>query len=786
MIGDQPIAVDVTREKYCWKEELTLPDVINRVYPTLTAKESDPVQSQVYQAALKRQITVAGRVLAGAGTDKRVTLINCFVSPEIQDSLRTLEDMPGKGIMDACSVAAFTQQMGGGIGMDYSTIRPRGALVKRTQSVSSGVVPFMSTWDSMCQTIRSAGDRRGAMMATLAIWHPDIREFINSKRGEGALTNFNISVLVTEEFMTALDTDSHWDLVFPVPKADGQHIGAHIKVDADAKPGQIVYIGEASQLFVYERVRARELWDEIIGSTYVHAEPGIIFIDRVNELNNLQYCEHIHCTNPCGEQPLPPNGDCNLGHTNLAEMVTNPFTDDAEFDYKLLEANAKLMVRLLDNVIDITEFPVVAQLNEAQSKRRVGLGFMGLASALQQLGVTYGSTEAVNQAKFIAQLQAEAAYWSSVELARERGPFPLFDKDEFMKSRFVRKLPSDLQDAIAQYGVRNGVLLSIAPTGTTSIALGNVSGGIEPVFAHKYKRRVRGQDGEMNREYDVLDYGYRKYCAHVGEEVPLDDLPLHFVTAADLTVKQHLEVQASVQEWTDASISKTINCPESMTFEEFKSVYDQAYDLGLKSCTTYRPDPNSTRGYVLKPSESSSEPAPMHADKIDRPRVVEGRSYQLKWPNEDCAYYIQINDYIDDEGKRRPLEIFMSTKSARHDEWIKALSLMITAIFRRGGDPSFVIEELQQVYSARGGTWMGGRYVRSLVAAISEIIAEHFEWLGLYTREEQLTEGESVYDPRVTVNENPTLETCEKCGMKAVTRSEGCSTCHACGHSDCG
>lgn len=881
---EQQIVTDVWKEKYRHGEEADWDATCQRVIEALTKGESKKFYHQALDAMRAREIVPAGRILAGAGTDKRVTLINCFTSPYIQDSMRTHEDRPGLGIMDALSVASYTQQMGGGIGMDFSTIRPRGAKVFRTDTVSSGVLPFMDMWDAMCATIRSAGDRRGAMMATLRCNHPDIEEFIEAKQTPGRLTNFNVSVLVTDEFMGAVRDDDEWDLVFDVPPegVDNPYTEtSHVQAE-----------------FVYKRTRARELWDKIVGATYVHAEPGVIFIDRVNQLNNLSYCETIHCCNPCGEQMLPDNGDCNLGHVNLAVMVDAPFWGhDSYFRWDKLSRAARIMVRLLDNVLDVTQWPTEEQAEEAQNKRRIGLGFTGLASALQQLGIRYGSDDAVEFTEAVARTIALAAYTESAELAKERGPFPLYDAERFIKAPFVSRLvnsaytppagsvyhgflrpdldPGELEAGIREYGIRNGVLLSVAPTGTTSLVMGNVSSGIEPVFAHTYKRMVRGTEGEMSREYEVYDYGYlewKRWCQREHYDREVDDvLPAGFVTADQLTVDQHLKMAAAAQTWIDSAVSKTINCPISMTFEEFKDVYKRAYGLGLKGCTTYRPDPRSGRGAVLSASESPhhvstppnvgvtyasgvsggggdedlqrlhdwseaffgepdilpgetfagldegvpegsrtahlftsfrealrpdpSDPNVLHlsltgkADKIPMQDVVEGRRYRIEWPTEDCAYYVIITD-VDDPAMprgRRPFELFIATKSTRHEEWVKAFSLMATAIFRREGDPSFIVNELRTVFSAKGGGWIpvpgkvGRRHVPSLVAAVGLKIEEHLQHLGMLRMDEPLVEPRDD-----AVSHAADLERCEECGAFQVVHESGCSTCRACGHSDCG
>lgn len=814
---EQAICVDTWREKYKYRDEPDYNATCARVAGALCADEPEEFHAEVLRAMQAREIVPAGRIMAGAGTDKRVTLINCFVSPDIQDSMRTEPELPGKGIMEALVDAAYTQQMGGGIGMDFSTIRPRGAMVHRTGSISSGVLPFMDMWDAMCATIRSAGSRRGAMMATLGIWHPDIEEFIEAKRRPGRLTNFNVSVLVTDEFMDAVKNDLGWSLRFP------------------ARPA--VPFGRTESMegggYIYRRIGARELWDKIIGNTYIHAEPGVLFIDRINQQNNLAYCEQIHCVNPCGEQCLPANGDCNLGHTNLGAMVDNPFARHPHptFDFDKLRRSARLMVRLLDNVLDKTLWPTKEQEAEAMAKRRIGLGFTGLGTALQYMNIPYGSAEAIEFTRMVAAEQAVAAYTESISLAKERGPFPAYDKAGFRRAPFVAKVlahctkdnryPNE-RHLLKRYGIRNGVLLSIAPVGTMTLAAtGNGSSGIEPVFAHRARRNVRGDSGEMSNQYSVFDAGFLRYCRSVNldpDDVATDPaykLPAGFVTADQLSVEQHLQMTAAAQEWVDSAISKTINCPESMALEEFKAVYSRAYALGMKGCTTYRPDLRSGRGAVLEvqpaaavvpapPSpealireQSGSEGGipllimPPDRDKAPMQDVADGRRYRIKWPSEDCAYYVIITDYIDAQGRRRPFELFISTKSERHSEWVKAFSLMVTAIFRREGDPSFVVDELKTVFAATGGTWMKvpwsdkPKLAPSLVAAIGLKIEGHLRDLGMIAADVMIAPAPA----QVQAESMPAaelLDVCYGCGARAVIYSEGCATCHACGKSDCG
>jgi len=829
----QQVCVDVWREKYRYNDEPDYAATCARVVAALCANESAEFRKAALRAMIAREIIPAGRILAGAGTKKRVTLINCFVSPYIQDSMATHLDRPGKGIMDSLADAAYSLQMGGGIGMDFSTIRPRGAVVKRTGSTSSGVLPFMDMWNAMSETIMSAGHRRGAMMGTLRCDHPDIEEFIEAKQQRGRLENFNVSILVTDAFMQAVAEDKNWHLVFDVPPS--KDCGGNRLISDDR--GVFYHGPSATHGHVYKTVRARDLWEKITAATYMHAEPGVIFIDRVNEQNNLSYCETIHACNPCGEQMLPDSGACNLGHVNLAAMVINPFTEGALFDVMRLRTAAEIMVRLLDNVLDVTQWPTREQKKEGRAKRRIGLGFTGLASALQQLGIPYGSDRAVKFTNEVMRNLAVAAYRESCELARLRGPFPAFDAANFCEAPFVRRLDEvyEVIDGIRKHGIRNGVLLSIAPTGTTSLMAGNISSGIEPVFAHRYRRRVRAENGAMEAEYSVFDYGYLKYCAHVGANPEEGaDLPAAFVTADQLTVEQHLRMAVAAQEWVDSAISKTINCPASMSLGEFREVYRRAYDFGLKGCTTYRPDPRSARGAVLISDdrkevissgseeegarggqgqdrssrqggsaaggidgEEAAQPKPLTAaprtdDKIPMQEVVDARRYRIKWPTEDCSYYVIITDYLDASGRRRPFELFISTKSERHSEWVKAFSLLVTAIFRREGDPAFVVDELRSVFSAGGGAWVRvpweekSKLAPSLVAAIGLKIEEHLRWLELIPRDEILPKLVLKMPEEGTMPAAELLDVCDTCGARAVIYSEGCATCHACGRSDCG
>ncbi|HTT97623.1 MAG TPA: adenosylcobalamin-dependent ribonucleoside-diphosphate reductase [Rhizomicrobium sp.] len=713
---------------------------------------------QFAQALAGHRFLPAGRIIAGAGTDRSVTLFNCFVMGTIPDSM--------DGIFSGLREAALTLQQGGGIGYDFSTLRPKGAPVKGVGADASGPVSFMDVWDAMCRTIMSAGSRRGAMMATLAIDHPDVEDFIAAKQREGRLTNFNLSVLVSDAFMAAVSADAPWDLKF-----DGH---------------------------VYKTVRARDLWDRIMRATYEYAEPGVIFIDRINEQNNLAYCETIRATNPCGEQPLPPYGACLLGSINLAKLVKNAFADDAHLDLDELAALTKTAIRMMDNAIDVSRFPLDEQRAEAQAKRRIGLGVTGLADALIFCRCRYGSSESLVLIETWLSTMSHAAYAASAELAKEKGAFPLCDAAEYLARPHIRALPQEIRDAIAAHGIRNALVTSIAPTGTISLFAGNVSSGIEPVFAYSYKRRVLQPDGSRTEE-SVEDYAYRTFRARFGDAA----LPDYFVSAQTLSPDDHLRVQAAAQKYIDSSISKTINLPAEISFDGFKDVYLSAYELGCKGCTTYRP--NAVTGSVLventtpAPEERSDEPMlplalpeqPARAGGVvymtrplDRPDILLGQTYKIKWLDSDHAFYITIND-IEKDGRRRPFEVFINSKNMEAYAWTLALTRMISAVFRRGGDVSFVVDEMKAVFDPRGGQWMGGRYVPSLLAAIGDVIETHLVAIGFMAPRDATLPKEERRAVAVAAEGAP-ARYCPRCSSPSFVRLEGCDSCVSCGYSKCG
>jgi ribonucleoside-diphosphate reductase alpha chain len=1123
----------------------TIEDSWRRVATALAQPEKEPAAwaERFYRAMEDFRFLPAGRITAGAGTGRAVTLFNCFVMGTIPDDMG--------GIFTHLREAALTMQQGGGIGYDFSTLRPRGAPVKGVGADASGPLSFMDVWDAMCRTIMSAGHRRGAMMATLRCDHPDIEAFIEAKREAGRLRMFNLSVLATDAFMTAVREDAPWELKFA---------GTTYKVLA-----------------------ARDLWDRIMRSTYAYAEPGVIFIDRINRRNNLHYCETISATNPCitadswvqttagprqvfqlvgrpfaavvdgaahasgpegffptgrktvlrlttregfairltadhkvrivgslgrhriergwtaagalapgdlvmlhdhrpaaawpgrysesegyllgllvgdgtlkadkavlsawpgrlavnggvqrpgvegvmaaalaaarslphradfagwievpergeyrlalaalrrlavevgmapgdkrigpaiesassdcqrgflrglfdadgavlgsqdkgvsirlaqsdldrlaavqrmllrfgivariyrdrrppairrlpdgkggrrdyacradhelviasanvgryadligfadtakqarlamvlagyrralnrerfvatvaevapdgeaevfdvripginafdanglyvhncGEQPLPPYGACLLGSINLAALVRRPFEAEAGLDEAALEELAGTAVRLLDNAIDVSNFPLPQQAEEARAKRRIGLGVTGLGDALIMCNARYGASDAVALTERWMRILRRAAYLASTNLAAEKGAFPLFEAKGFLAGESVRELEPEVQAAIARHGIRNALLTSIAPTGTISLFADNISSGLEPVFSFRYTRNLLMPDGSRASE-EVSDHAYRLFRRLRGEGTALPD---SFVDAQRLTPGDHLVMQAAVQKYVDSSISKTINCPADLPFEAFKDVYLQAYELGCKGCTTYRP--NEITGAVLelrpeaKPAPAQAElplapPAPRAQDifeaggvvymtqPLDRPEALPGQTYKLRWPESDHAIYITINDIVQD-GRRRPFEVFINSKNMEHYAWTVGLTRMISAVFRRGGDVSFVVEELKAVFDPRGGCWMEGKYVPSLLAAIGEMIERHMIAIGFLPDPAAERRALIVEAGRKVVNladgggTVQQLPRCPKCQSPSLIRQEGCDLCTACGYSRCG
>jgi ribonucleoside-diphosphate reductase alpha chain len=783
-----PVSHQIWEMKYRLKTsdgrpvDRTVADTWRRVARALAQPEADPAlwEERFFAAMADFKFLPAGRILSGAGANRRVTLFNCFVMGDIPDDMA--------GIFEHLKQAALTMQQGGGIGYDFSTLRPKGAPVHGVGADASGPLSFMDVWDAMCRTIMSAGSRRGAMMAVLRCDHPDIEAFVEAKREPGRLRMFNLSVLVSDAFMQAVEDDTAWELGF----------------------GGVVY----------RSVRARALWEKIMRATYAYAEPGVIFIDRINRLNNLAYCEQIHATNPCGEQPLPAYGTCLLGSVNLARLVEDPFAAEARLDEAALAGLVTTAVRMMDNVIEVSGYPLPEHEAEARGKRRIGLGITGLADALIMCGVRYGSDRAVALTEAWMRTIQRAAYLASAALAAEKGAFPLYDRDAYLGGETIAGLDPDIREAIARHGIRNALLTSVAPTGTISLFADNVSSGLEPVFSFRYVRHVLMPDGSR-REEEVTDYAYRQFRRLAGEAAAL---PEAFVDTGHLSPRDHLVMQAAVQAYVDSSISKTINCPEEIAFDDFKEIYREAYALGCKGCTTYRP--NEVTGAVLevRPTEAPAPPPEPEAASdepegralaaarqrdldagaivqmfrpLDRPAALPGKTYKVKWPESDHAIYITVNDIIQD-GRRRPFEVFINSKNMEHYAWTVALTRMISAVFRRGGDVAFVVEELKAVFDPRGGQWMGGRYVPSLLAAIGEVIERHMIDIGFLPlaggaasaaegQAEARIAGEPPQpaSPRGSAPGPGRFRQCPKCGAPTLIRQEDCDTCASCGYSRC-
>jgi ribonucleoside-diphosphate reductase alpha chain len=774
----------------------TVDDTWWRVAKAVAAREEEPeVWAQRFHDLLADyRFLPGGRILANAGTTRsHTTMFNCYVMNRLPDSL--------DGIFQVVREAALTQKQGGGVGFDFSTIRPKGDHIQGVDSQASGPISFMRVLDATCRTIMSAGQRRGAQMAVLRCDHPDIEEFITAKRQKGELNMFNLSVAVTDAFVAAVKADAEWPLVF-----SGK---------------------------TYKTLPARQLWQTIMESTYHHAEPGVLFVDRVNALNNLYYCETIAATNPCGEQPLPPYGACLLGSINLSRFVAKPFERDCEVDFTAIAASTRLAVRFLDNVIDLSNYPLPEQRAEAVAKRRMGIGLTGLADCFAFMRLRYGSPASLSLAEKIMETITLAAYEASSDLGAEKDVFPLFDAEPYLKGAFVQRLPEALREKIRRQGLRNSHLTSIAPTGTISLFASNVSSGLEPIFALYYTRRIRQGDEGDTTDVQVRDYAYDCFVKSHGEPSSPADLPEYFVTADAISPRDHLLIQARLQRHVDSAISKTINIPEDFPFERFQDVYLSAFDEGLKGCTTFRPNANisgilireepkakpatsdtSTAAAVSAPapctcaSESATPtktaapvakaPAP-EASKSDlpsfsdapppRPYVLRGTTYKIKTPLASDALYVTIND-LEENGRCRPYELFINTKNLQHFSWIVAMTRLISAVFRREPDPSFLVAELKSIYDPSGGYFSGGRYIPSLAADIGRVIEEHLAKLGLVPASAlappRHDTPEPAPEPAPQVQQSRAhAGICPHCQERALHFSEGCWRCKACDFSKC-
>lgn len=800
----QSISIDVLREKYAKGSEQTIEEVQRRVAAALATVEhpdARPRWEDEFFGAMQDGFIPAGRINSAGGTDIRATLINCFVQPVGDSVSEPVDGMPS--IFKALAQASETMRRGGGVGYDFSRIRPRGAFVKGTASTASGPVSYMHVFDRACETVESAGARRGAQMGILRCDHPDVLEFVHSKDGNG-LSNFNISVGITDEFMKAVEAGAMFELVhIAEPSADALAAGAHQRGDGK---------------WVYRTLPARELMDEIVRSTYDHADPGVVFLDRMNAENNLHYTEIIEATNPCSEQSLPAYGCCCLGSIDLTRFVDQPFTANASFDWDRLRRVVRVAVRMLDNVLDVTFWPLPEQRDEAMAKRRVGLGFLGLGSALVMLCVRYNSDEGFAFGATVAQTMRDEAYRASVDLAEEKGSFPALDVEPYLESGFARRLPIDIRD-----GIRNSHLLSVAPTGTIALAFAdNASNGIEPAFSWTYTRKKRMPDGSF-KEYTVEDHAYRLYREGGGD---VKQLPRYFVSALDMTAEEHMRMLVEVQPFIDSSISKTVNVPEIYPYEGFRDLYLKAWRAGLKGLATYRP--NAVTGSVLSVQPATpTVPAAIDEDPLRRqfPSRPEGDLQGVTskvefWTIEgQKTVYLTIN-FMVVEGTvagspvriERPVEFFVP--AGQRDEgqqWISSNMRLLSMVARSGGSIAKALANMREVVWDKGPVRCGTvtkadgahapRFHDSEVAAIGYALQQmlikrgFLDFQGAQVPVQQLAARLVRRDSDdMHVEAMPSdLELpqggkkCPECGALALHKVDGCLRCANCNHlGSCG
>ena len=799
LTATQPISQDVLKEKYLKPGESGVEDVYRRVARALASVEL-PAERARYEALFLENLHAgaigAGRIMSAAGTDIQATLINCFVQP-VGDCIQGVDSGGFPGIYEALREAAETMRRGGGVGYDFSRIRPRGAEVKAMASMASGPCSYINVFDQSCATVESAGARRGAQMGVLRMDHPDVHEFITAKRTPGRWNNFNISVGVPDAFMQALAEDGPWELVH------------------QEKPGAALLAQGAFQradgLWVYQTVAARELWDTVMRSAYDFAEPGILFLDHINQDNNLRYCETIAATNPCGEEPLPPYGCCDLGPIILTRLVRHPFGVDGEpsFDFEAFEASVATQVRALDNVLEVTFWPLPQQQAESAAKRRIGVGFTGLGNALAMLRLRYDAPEGRDMAARIAVRLRDAAYAASVALAQEKGAFPKFDADGYLASgTFASRLPPALQQAIRAHGIRNSHLLSIAPTGTVSLAFAdNASNGIEPPFSWMYRRHKREADGSRT-EYAVEDHAWRLYRELGGD---VNALPDYFVSALQMTASSHIAMMEAVQPFIDTAISKTVNVPVECAYDDFKSLYHQAWRARLKGLATYRP--NAILGAVLQ-THASPETATRPATEAAAPPVDPMRTVIESRPKGALSAIVEKVEYWTQEGHQRlylvvsflpvpaasgagtverAIEFFMPVgQSGASQQWITA-SMRLLSLAARGGFLERALSDMRKVAWDRGpvrlGTYEKADGTHVPMWHDSEVAAIAYALQHLIARRASQPSA-SVPSPEPTAAQAaeaglapPVMagKKCGECGAHAVIRKDGCDYCTQCG-----
>jgi ribonucleoside-diphosphate reductase alpha chain len=826
----QPLSVEVLLEKYAKGAEQSAADVRWRVAHALAANEAATEQAdwadRFFRAQNERGVVMAGRINSSAGTGLKATLINCFVQ-SCGDSVSGEEDgLPS--IYTALAESAETMRRGGGVGFNFSAIRPRGARVKGTQSRASGPVSYMRVFDQSCTTVESAGARRGAQMGILNVDHPDVEEFIAAKRTPGQLTNFNLSVRISNKFMECVQAQGQWDLVhgkepdlacFPNAKYDSQR-----------------------KVWVYRSIKAADLWETIMRSTYEYAEPGVVFEDTTTEDNNLSYCESIEATNPCAEQPLPAYGSCCLGQIDLTKHVVNPFTPDAAFDFEGFEIAVNDLVRMLDNTLSVTQWPLAKQAAESESKRRVGAGYIGLGNTLTMLGLRYDRPEGREMAVKISTSLRDQAYMASVDLARERGSFPLFDASKYLASGFTKRLPEHIREAIRTYGIRNSHLISIAPTGTISLAFcDNASGGIEPAFSYApYTRKKRMADGST-QEYQVEDRAFRLYKQLGGDT---SKLPEAFVGALEMQAVDHLKMVAAVAPLVDSAISKTINVPVDYPYADFQDIYLMAWKWGIKGITTYRP--NSILGSVLSvtPAAPAAEPAkqpeqaapvvalphdedPLRKQFSSRPiddlegvtKKIELHTYEGKKSLYVTVNFMQVTGVINGQKVviERPIEFFVPAgQKDSGQQWISVAMRLLSFTARSGGSVAKALQAMRQTVWDHGQVRYGlltkedgssrPMFHDSEVAAIGYALQQILLRRGfldavgnqvpvalLATRQPATdTNGcaaaactcsapQAQQDAAAGLNA-ANGKKCPECGANGVHRVDGCSRCISCGH----